>query len=447
MPELLLFVFLLTGIFAITAGHRFGHLSAISLFTYAQATMAAGTLPALDTTIAADQTHGSLIMLTFGTLVVVSIVASFTNRRDASTRAAYAPEIDFEVPRRSVTFWIVVSIAICIGYFASIGYIAFFESLESLAGNTGEDLAGLRLESYAGSRYFFPGYVNQFKNALLPALTIAALVSAYHFHRRGRTLLALTLVPATLVFLLGTGQRAAFVLALALATVAAYFITPRSFKKYAMRVAVVGLGLFFLTTVASGRVAADLRAASGLGQQIGILFEQLAFRVLGSNQTSSVTGFRYVYELDIPFASEWWQGLVGLLPGQTGSDLSNRIFQVLYGSTRGTSPLSLWGAAYHNLGLPGSIVLAAVLAMILCAISTTVNKRKQTNLIQLVGMAGVTVTLGTWIADGPTSVLNSGLAMYVIVWWWGSRIEVRKARALDRATSSSASTNRYRPRR
>jgi oligosaccharide repeat unit polymerase len=440
VPELLLFVFLIAGLYAVTAGMRFGHLSVISLFVYAQGVMAAGTLPSLDPSLPADQMHATLIMLTFGTLALVAFVASFVNLGAPTTRKDYSPDVDFSVPSKSVAFWILVSIAVCVGYFASIGYIAFFESLQALAGNTGEDLAGLRLESYAGSRYFFPGYVNQFKNALLPALTIVAIVAAYHFRRSGRGLLAILLIPTTLVFLLGTGQRAAFVIALALATVSAYFIAPRNFKKYAVRVGLIGLALFFITTIASGRAAADLRAASGFGQQIGILFEQLAFRVLGSNQLSSVVGFRYVYDTSIPFGSEWAQGIFGLLPGQTGSDLSNRIFEVLYGSTRGTSPVSLWGAAYHNLGLPGAIILAAVLAMILCAVATRINKSKQTNLIQLVGMAGVTVTLGTWIADGPTSVINNGLVMYMFVWWWGSRIERKKTH--KRAPALSASLHR-----
>ncbi len=432
MPELLLFVFALVGLYAITAGARFGHLSVISLFVYAQAMMAAGTLPALDPAQPADEMHGTLIMLTFSTLVVVAFVASFVNRE--RTRKNYAPEVDYAIPTKSVAFWIILALAVSAGYFASIGYIAFFESLQSIAGDTNEDLAGLRLESYAGSRYFFPGYVNQFKNSLLPALTIAAIVSAYHFRKTGRMVLALILIPATLVFLLGTGQRAAFVLALALAVVSAYLIAPKNFKKYALRVGLLGVALFFLTTIAGGRAADDLRAAAGFGQQIGILFEQLAFRLFGSNQLSSVVGFQYVYEQQIPAGSEWWQGIVGLLPGQAGSDLSNRIFQVLYGSTRGTSPVSLWGSAYHNFGLPGAIVLAALLAIIFCRIATKINTTQHTNLIQIVGMAGVTVVLGTWIADGPTSIINTGVVMYMVIWWWGSRLEKKKRPVSRRAS-------------
>ena len=104
MPELLLFILLLVGIYAFTAGARFGHLSVISLFVYAQATMAAGTIPALDPGIVADQTHASLIMFTLATLVVTSFVASFTRR--GITRTNYAPEVDYEIPPRRVAFLI-----------------------------------------------------------------------------------------------------------------------------------------------------------------------------------------------------------------------------------------------------------------------------------------------------------------------------------------------------
>lgn len=433
MPELLLYVLILVGIYACTGGARFGQLSVISLFIYAQATMAAGTLPALDATNVADQTHALLISLTLTVLVLVGFVGSFSQKK--ISRKTYAPEVDYAVPGGKVAFFILLSVAITAGYYLSIGYIAFFESLQALAGDTGEDLAGLRLESYAGSRYFFPGYVNQFKNALLPAMTIVALISMFHFRKKGRALVAVLLIPTVLVALLGTGQRGAFVLAIGVTLITAYFLAPRSFRKYALRIALLGLLLFFITTIASGRAAADLRDASGFGAQVGVLFEQLAFRLFGSNQTSSVIGFRYIFELSVPFGSEWAQAFVGLLPGQSGSDLSSRIFAVLYGSTRGTAPVSLWGSAYHNFGLPGAMILAGVIGIIFCSIAAKINATTHTNLIQIAGMAGVTITLGTWIADGPVAPLNAGIAIYILLWWWGARIARRRALAGEIAPS------------
>lgn len=420
MSEPMLAVIALVVLYGFTGGLRFGQMSIISLFIYAQATMAIGTLPELDATLAADAMHVTVIVWSLATLVIVSILYSFIALK--AKRVDYAPEVEYSYPKGAVWFWIIVSILISVAYYVSVGYIAFFESIQALASNSGEDIAGLRLESYAGSRYFFPGYVNQFKNALLPALTIVVIVAAYHFRRSGRLPLAIGLVVANLVFLLGTGQRGAFVLALALTVIVAYLTGPRGFRKYFARIAIVGLALFFVATFAGGRVAQDLAAAPDLGSQVGILFEQLAFRILGSNQTSSITGFRYIYEQTIPVGSEWGQAIVGLLPGQAGSDLSNRIFAVLYGSTRGTAPLSLWGSVYHNFGFVGVFVIAIIIALILCKLAHSMNANRGTNLIQVAGMAGVTVSIASWIADGPSSILNTGVVMYALLWIWGRAI-------------------------
>ncbi|WP_309082482.1 hypothetical protein [Microbacterium sp.] len=431
----MIIVFVLLAVFVPTAGARFGHLSVISLFVYAQATMAAGTLPALDPALEADVVHASVILWSFGTLVGVSVLYAFTILK--SPRTAYDPLVDFAYPKRTTAFWILASIGISTLYYMSVGYLAFVESLQALINDTGEDVAALRLESYAGEKYFFPGYVNQFKNALLPALTIVVLTSAYHFRVSGRAVVGLILAPLTLLFLLGTGQRGAFVIALALAVVTAYFVVPRRVKKYIVRIGIVGILLFFLLTIASGRANRDLEAAPDFGSKLGVLFEQLAFRILGSNQMSSIVGFQYIHEQDIPAGSEWWQAFVGLLPGQPGSDLSNRIFAVLYGSTRGTSPLSLWGSTYHNWGLVGTVLIAALLATIFCRLAASINSTTYGNLVQFVGMAGVTITLGTWIADGPVSVLNKGLVMYALVWLWGSRIARRGQSAVLGGTDSA----------
>lgn len=445
MSDSMIIIFVLLALFVPTAGARFGHFSVISLFVYAQATMAAGTLPALDAALEADMVHASVILWSFGALVGVSVLYAFTLLK--SPRTAYDPLVDYSFPKRSTAFWIFVSIGISALYYMSVGYLAFVESLQALINDTGEDVAALRLESYAGEKYFFPGYVNQFKNALLPALTIVVLTSAYHFRVNGRAVLALLLVPLTLLFLLGTGQRGAFVIALALAVVTSYFVVPRRVKTYIFRIGVVGIPLFFLLTIASGRANRDLEAASDFGGKVGVLFEQLAFRILGSNQTSSIVGFQYIHEQSIPLGSEWWQAFVGLLPGQPGSDLSNRIFAVLYGSTRGTSPLSLWGSTYHNSGLVGTVLIAAVLAAIFCRLAAGINSTTSGNLVQFVGMAGVTITLGTWIADGPVSVLNKGLVMYALVWLWGSRIARRAQSAGGRSTPNPVSDARRSVRR
>lgn len=429
MAEATLWIVVLLALFIATAGSRFGHMSLISLFTYAQAVMALGTLPLLDPTLEADQMHALLIVMTFGALVFTAFVSTFLNSK--SRRANYAATVDYTHPK---FVWVLIWISIGVSalYYAAVGYLAFFEALKSLMEGSEADIAGLRLESYAGSRYLYPGYVNQFKNALLPALVIVVVIASFHARKSGRWLSALFFGGITIVFLLGTGQRGAFVTAAVLAVVTLYFVSPDKAPRYTLRFALVAIPLFFIATFATGRASSDLLAAENPLAVVGVMFDQLAFRLLGSNQLTSTVGFHYVYTQEIPFASEWIKGFVGLLPGQEGSDLSNRIFAMLYGSTRGTAPLSVWGAAYHNLGFVGALIFAVILAIIFCAISARANMKTNVNLVQLAGIAGVTATLGTWIADGPVSFLNKGLVVYVLLWWWGNRIEKRKMAAHSR---------------
>lgn len=424
MTEYLILVFVLLGVFLIGAGRRFGYLSAISLFVYAQSIMAIGIIPSLVATERADEAHVWLIV---GTLAVVVITATAFATLLRGGRQAYAPEVDYSYPPKSTWALLLLSIGICILYYASIGYIAFFESIQSIVGGGQEDIADLRIQSYSGSRYLFPGYVNQFKNSLLPALVMVVGVAAFHFRSRGRHMLMLLLVPLTLVFVLGTGQRAPFVRALIFVTIAFYLIAPKNMKRYAPRIALVGLPLFFVATFATGRAGQQIAAAESPFGIVQVFFEQLAFRIFGSSQLGSVVGFRWAYDQSIPTGSEWSQAIVGLLPGETGPDTANQIFALLYGSTRGTSPLSLWGSSYYNFGMEGSLLIAFFLAILICVISMKALKVTHTNVIQATGVAGVSMTFGLWISDGPTTPLNAGLIAFAFLWVWGAQIEKRRA--------------------
>ncbi|RGE19786.1 oligosaccharide repeat unit polymerase [Leucobacter sp. wl10] len=432
MTEYLITVAILFGIFLIGAGRRFGYLSAISLFVYAQSVMAIGIIPSLEMGNAADEVHAWLII---GTLTVVVLTATAYAMFLRSGRRDYAPDVDYVYPKTSTWALLLLSIAVCVLYYSAIGYIAFFESLQSIEGGGDEDIADLRIQSYSGSRYLFPGYVNQFKNSLLPALVMVIIIAAFRFRARGRHLLTIALVPMTLVFLLGTGQRAPFVRALIFITITFYLIAPKKMKKYAPRIVLAGLPLFFLTTVATGRAARELAEADGLFGTTQVLFEQLLFRIFGSSQLGSVVGFRWAYSQNIPAGSEWAQSILGLLPGQAGSDTANQIFALLYGSTRGTAPLSLWGSAYYNFGMGGSLLLAFFLGLLLCALSQKALMFKKMSVIQATGVAGVSMASGLWISDGPTTPLNAGLLAFAFLWIWGARVarnhEVRQAKLLN----------------
>jgi len=432
MVEDLLLVLLTVGIYAISAGRRFGHFSAISLFIYAQSAMAVGTLSLLSTGIQADTVHRDLILATLGILVGVAMIFAFTSRTTA--KRGNEPSVDYSYPKVSVWTWIWISLAITALYYWSVGYLAFFESIQAIIAGSDIDISGLRLESYSGSRYFFPGYVNQFKNSLLPALALVVIISAFHFQTRRRYLMTFLLSIAGVIALLGTGQRGAFVIVALVGVVMTSLIKPRESGKYLFRAAIIGVPIFFLATFAGGRANSALQQAGGADDVISVLFSQLVFRLFGSNQYSSVVGFRYVFDREITNGGEWARGIIGLIPGQPGSDLSNQIYAVFYGTTRGTAPVSVWGSAFHNFGFAGAVVVALVLAVILCLLSISSKNIAETNLIRTAGVAGVTVTLGMWIADGPTSLLNTGIGLYTLLWWWGSVIASRKAKLAPLST-------------
>jgi hypothetical protein len=424
LPDILLLTIALV-VFLVIAGRKLGFLSPSSLFLYSQYAMAIGIISSLDEGRIADRTHRDLLLFAFLSYVVSTLLIVGLLGRGV-TRGAYSPIVNFQYPANTVNFWILVSIAIGVAYYAAIGYVAFFESMSAAVEGTSEDVAGLRLESYAGSRYLYPGYVNQFKNALLPALFLVVVTASFSLKKPSRWLTALGLGSITIVLLIGTGQRHPFIKILVLAVVFAYFILPKISARSVLGVAAVGAPLFILTTFASGRATSDLEGAGSLSGIVSVFFDQLMQRLFSSNQLSATVGFRYIYYRDdIAFGSEWMQSLKGLLPGQPGSDIANQIFAVLYGGTRGTSPLSLWGSAYYNFGFEWTVVLAGLLGIIFALISASFLKRRTLNLIQAAGMAGITMTLGMWIAGDLTALFNSGLGVFVLFLIWGDRIEKR----------------------
>lgn len=438
MPEYLSFVYAVLAIYLVSAGRRLGFLSPLSVFVYTQSIMTIGILPGLERTIAADRIHAALLLVTLGVVVGVGIFGSFVG---SSTRKRYEPQVDYRYPR-SVWVWVIISLGVCVLYYASIGYISFFESIDSIINGGSEDIAGSRLEAYAGTRYLFPGYVNQFKNALLPALVFVILAASFRDRKRSRWFTVAILVPATLIFLLGTGQRSPLVRVLVFLAVVLYLVAPRRAGRYLPRIVLVGVPIFFVATFATGRATSSLQAAEGLWGQIGVLFEQLVYRIFGSSQTASIAAFRYVDGLDRANGADWAQSLMGLLPGQPGSTVSNEVFAILYGSTRGNAPPSLWGSAYYNFGFVGTLVVAGIIAIVLCVLSLAANRINRTNLVQLSGVAGVTMTFGLWISESPVTVLNGGLAIYLLLWGWGTSIDRRRAREISVLTPDHAAFTR-----
>ena len=402
----------------------FGLASPLYIFTAMQTLMAVGTLAALNPSIPADATYRHLILITILTLYGWGAVAAFGRssyvRRHPSKSLSSGFNTLIVKPDKIIWSGILFSVAISLLYFAQVGGMTFLYGLQAAFTGQGDatDIATMRLSAYSGDRYFAPGYVNQFKNSLLPALV--AVVLTYRLRQDTRSwLVDGGLILLTTLLLLGTGQRGAFVIVVVIVLVYIYWISGRQAIGRMLATAAVGIALFSIASVATLR-------QSGSGQSfIAQSFAEIWKRGMEDQQGSAINGFRYIYSLPITNGREWLDGIGGLLPGPGGSSLASEIFETVYGSTRGTMPPSLWGSIYHNFGFIGAVVAVPILVGILVWISEFVVREGARNTIEIVGFAGVTACFGMWAAGDPMFLFNSGIVVYAGLWYFGRLVRIR----------------------
>jgi hypothetical protein len=440
MSELLIVIILILLLYMATVGRTIGLLSALSIFCYMQAIMAIGIMPTLSWANAADRTHGALILATFvivatfGSLVVAAVPRNTLKTHQLTVKVVQ--------PRFRIYALIAVSIAISLLYFRAIGYLAVFEGLKSATSGSETDVAALRLKSYTGANYFYPGYVNQFKNALLPALVVVVITNLFSVSSRFRYVLAAPLALVTVILLLGTGQRGAFATFAIALTLYIYYLNREAFLRRITPIVAISLTIFLGSTYALGRSSAALADTSNGIEQVAVLLREVVFRIFGSNQESATAGFRYIYDLPTQGGADWILNIRGLLPGFSGSDLDNRIFASIYGSARGNAPLSLWGSAFYNFGFVGTLAFAALMGAVLALLSGVYARRSQLSTLSAIGYAGVVMTTSTWIAGTPVVLLNLGLVVYLALWWAGNRSDARPPTIEQRSHNSFEARNR-----
>lgn len=411
---------------------RTGLLSAEGLFVSVQLVMALGSLALLDPMRRPDVIYGYILAYTSLCFMCVSALAHLFQPADRYTMLR---RVRLFRPTPQTWILLAVSITVVALYYRSIGDSALLRGITGLVTGESEDIVALRLASYSGDRYLFPGYVNQFKNALFPAL--AVVIITYWFGTRRRRLLVSCLLSAGVVFaLLGTGQRGSFVMFLVTCTVYSSLLAGGIRLRRRVVLAVVAIPMIVLATAAMGRTAGSASALS-LADRALTATGELQTRVLAGNQEAAVVGFRYVYKQDVQAGREWGRSLSGLLPGVRGSDLANRVFREMYGSDRGTAPPSLWGSIYHNFGLPGILIAPPALAIVYANVTRRMRSSEERNTVELIGMAGAVATLGLWAAGDPVYLLNSGLIVYIVMWRWGTGRRIKNQRPVEALGNAS----------
>ena len=419
-PAIIIVYVVLVAYYLLVLTRRRWLLNAAPLFVLQQLAFFLGMLLLVDLDVTADRVHLAVALGALCFFILGNLYGRLKAPTPPRTARAFfdAPicRVETGAPFNALVIIIIfTSIAVSIAYYKAVGYNLFLDSLRSTVAGHGPliDTTTLRLRAYAGVQYFAAGYVNQFKNVLLPLL-VAYLAARYVLlHSKIDIVAASILLTPCLLFLLGTGQRgSAF---LVFVTVGIFFnasLPARFRRKTNIGVAALLLLVLLSGTLFLGRTVTQITTASDIWRLAGELMD----RFVAGNQSSAVVGFRYVYDLPAQLLNgEWVKGLADVIPGhERRVGLASEIFRVFYGSTRGTAPASIWGVAWYDFRLPGVLVLAFILGLSYQLLYARLIRGPKT-LARLLVYASLTVTLGLWSIGSLDTPINDGLITVVIL--------------------------------
>lgn len=394
-----------------------GFFTGDGIFVISQLLLVLGTISIANAADPVEAKYINVVMIPFVVYCLTSIVMHLARPISASAIKVLAGPL-----RAPEVLLAIASAGIVVAYFAILGYSAFIVGVQGLFSGQSEDIATLRVESYSGTRYLAPGYVNQFKNVILPALAVVGAVVL--FRQKSPFALPWTLLMGggALLGLLGTGQRGAFVLiALVVIVTLRYASTGLGFVRRVIPLALVLLTITLGSTLVLGRSSNEVQGEEGIGAQIGILLSELWGRVAEDNQLSGLAAFRYTERIAPAWGVDWAEGILGLSPFHRGSTLANDVFASLYGSDRGTSPPSIWGSVYYNFGAVGLLALPILLVAFNRFLARCFFSRRDRDILEVVGYAGMFVVLGMWVAGSPDYLFNTGIVAYVVLIWLGRK--------------------------
>lgn len=384
----------------------------VKLFVYFNWIMGAGILFILNYENSVDLAHGVVILISafaygFGSVLVSN---KFFLAREWKR---FVPAVNLQRQnndfRFSVLLYVFSGFAVLI-YFQLVGYNVILTSLTSSL--SAADVKNLRLASYAGDEYYAPGYFNQFKNILFP-ISFLALTSHLRVRIKSKIIFSMVfvgLILPVIMGLMGTGQRAFLV---GFLIVSLIFMSIKNLRGLAITkftlllIFVVFILLFSVSSYLLGR-SEDFSVFNSLNA--------LAVRLFSDNQSAALVGFQYIYNQEVQFGTEWITDILGILPGEyKGSDLANQIHAIIYGSERGTAPVSLWGSVFYNWGWFGIVLFPLFLSFFYCSVSRYFLKRQGLTSLEIAGYAFSFYVLGAWIASGPMQLVNNGIVACVIL--------------------------------
>ena len=364
-----------------------------------------GSLLLLDLDNVADQVYGVVIFLSQLLFICGAFIGikKFNLRKNFKKFYNLPVELDLIFKRRLIAILTLISIIIVIVYYQVIGYNLLITTLSNPLDEL--DFKSLRLATYSGENYFAPGFVNQFKNILLPLGMATILLTL--FVKRRMALFYLSLIVFGFFFayaLLGTGQRAPLVYAIGAIGMGLSII----YKIPLRTILIFFIALVTVFTIISlnfGGVKTD-----GIFNAYSSFFVRIFF----IDQYEGLLGFRYIYELNHPWFYEWFQGLLGILPGHPGSDLDHILYSNLHGTSRGTSSLSIPGSTYYNGSLISVVAVYFILGILYAYLYNRMISGRRT-IVRSLGYGGLIFISSVFVMGSPIVLINKGALAFILV--------------------------------
>ena len=328
------------------------------------------------------------------------------------------------------TFYI--SLAMCYLYYTLSGGNLFYTSLKNIFNlNPASIVNSSRLEYYAGENYYAPGFFNFFKNFLLPSSFYSILfLHVKGFKKRSRLFL-ITAFTLYILFILGTGQRGALIQSLVyLILFSFYFMGMKKTKKILIRFGFFFFLIFLLSTFFLGRTG--LVSLNNF-EDFVLLFKSATDRFLIINQKAGLYGYKYIIKYEeLQWGRDWFMSLEQFLPGKsTHTNLSNKVFAYLYGSTRGTTPPSLMVSVYYNFGIIGVALFPIFYLIILDRIHLYFIESYK-NFLDVFVYSFAYLAICFWVTSALDFPLRNGILLFILMFIF------KKMRTLSKKSLSYA---------
>ena len=409
MLVLLLTIAYLMGTGVVMAAlRRFRAASPIFWFPAILCLMATGTFQIADFALPSDRLYAAMLFVALLSYAASAMLAVNVLNVDSSYTRYLTRPIEDNVPEEKyiAVFILAVSVLVTILYYNAIGYNVFFLLI---TGNIDQDYSDLRIATYSGDDYFAPGYVNQFKNVLLPITAASVAIWLYRADRKVLfQIYSVVAIVFTVFALLGTGQRG-YLIYTAGALAFGYFLyqigRPSVTRNLYLSFSIVPVIVIF------GFMTGAYTGVADNGN--GAVLSKIVDRFTSIQQESGMFGFRYIYPLKIAWFTEWWQNIVGILPQSEGSTLAHEVHEAYYGSFRGTAPLSSTGSAYYNGGSTAVVLLFAVMGWAYAYLYKRYLDGRRT-VLRAASYGFLFFYLAIYVSDAPTILLDNGVVAVIV---------------------------------